>query len=271
MPRPARRDPKAVAIVEAVAKTVDPEGVWGKVSALRFFYGASVGGGPASLFKHTWDVRSGRYRVEGKDSEGNEKIAMFQLGATTGEGWARLKFTQPLPDNAEAPWVRPPGIVQDRYLELAYQRFRNDTTQLLLPFKLQENIVGLSYEGPRELEGTKYDVVKAVLPPIGLVPEETYWVYVNPATHLIDRTESLVHDKDILAAFDRQEDRPTGSRISWVWKDWRTIGSFRLSVERKSPDGKDLMRFTDFEVLPEIPASAWEKPHSLKMKAVGGK
>src|SRR6185295_2852513 len=94
-----KREPKAVAIASEVAKTVDPENEWGKISGLRFHYRSNWRNNPESKFTHVWDLKSGRYRVEGRDSGGTEKISMFKVGDKVGEGWVRMKFTESPPEN----------------------------------------------------------------------------------------------------------------------------------------------------------------------------
>lgn len=274
-PAAAKRDPRAAAIAEKVVKAVDPGGEWGKVAGLRFTYGATLGVKPASNFKHTWDLKSSRYRVEGIDNDGNEKIAMFQLGTAEGEGWVRLRFAEIAvrehsaePVVQDPPWLHPPAPLQARYVEFGYERFRNDTAQLLLPLRMKEPGVGVQYDGMREIEGLKYEVVKVTLPALGLIPEETYWVFVNPATHLIDRTEYLLHEDDKLAPHEGEDNLPAGPRVTWIWTDWQKHGPFLLSAERKTTDGKGWMRFKEVSVLDSIPAAAWEKPPLAKTRVV---
>ena len=54
----ARRDPKAVAVADAVEEAIAPGGAWGKIAGLKFSFTVVREGKPLKSFEHVWDTRS---------------------------------------------------------------------------------------------------------------------------------------------------------------------------------------------------------------------
>ena len=190
-----KRDPRAVAVVQAMEAAVLPEGAWDKIAGLRFTQAYKHADQTTGEFHYTWDLKSGRVRVDGKGDDGGERIVIFDLPTRKGEGWVHVFFKVPPAAGHEtdepvesSQWFHPPGPPQKAYLKFGYEHYLTDTYWLLLPLKLKDPNVELRYVGEQELDGEPHDIVKAVFPQdLGLRTGDTYWLFINQKTHLIDR------------------------------------------------------------------------------------
>ena len=65
-----RSDPKAVAVADQVMETLGGKEAWQATRFLRFDFAVDREGKTLMRRAHTWDRRTGRYRVEATDEEG---------------------------------------------------------------------------------------------------------------------------------------------------------------------------------------------------------
>jgi hypothetical protein len=68
------------------------------------------------------------------------------------------------------------------------------------------------------------------VPGVGLTSDDHYWLYVNRATHLIDRWEFVLTG---------QKPPPSGS----TWEAWTNVGPVKLSLERRFHGKPVMLRF----------------------------
>ena len=205
-PAPAgtHQDPKALAVVDAVERAIAPDNGWSKVGGLRFTFSVIKEGKTLSEVHHVWDLRTGQYRVDWASKDGDERIALFNVGAKGKQGDAYLRLgSKPKdaestpadaarPATAAAEWTKLAPLLERKALETGYGRFINDTYWLLMPLKMKDPGVNLDYAGEKRVDGNLYDVVKLTFDHVGLTPGDTYWVYVNRESHLIDRWEYVL-------------------------------------------------------------------------------
>src|SRR5262245_38752637 len=210
-PAATHQDPKALAVVEAVEKSIAPDNGWSKAGGLRFTFSVIKNGETVSEVHHAWNVGSGQYRVDWKNKEGDQRLALFNVSAKGKQGEAYMRLgpastgTQasqsqpegkaaptPKPRNEQSEWMRTPPVMERQTLETGYGRFINDTYWLLMPLKMRDPGVNLDYDGEKKIGKQTYDVVKLTFDNVGLTPGDTYWVYVNRETHLIDQWEYIL-------------------------------------------------------------------------------
>src|SRR5262249_33347733 len=97
--------------------------------------------------------------------------------------------------------------------------------------------VNLAYEGEKTPEGGEpCDVVRMTFNKVGLTPGDTYWVFVNKASHLVDRWEMVL------------EGQEAKDRGAFLWKDWRSYGPIRFAASHPKPDGKVSIDFPSVAV-----------------------
>ena len=167
-------------------------------------------------------------------------------------------------------------------IQEAYGRFINDSYWLLMPLKMQDPGVNLDYDGEATRDGETYDVIKLTFDHVGLTPGDTYWVFVNRKTHLVDRWEYILQDeggsKEKAAETPKTAGAPPaasadGSRTSatappprapertaWTWTDWQQFGPLKLATTKSKVGGSAVIQFRDVEVLKEIPEGAFDPP-----------
>lgn len=253
-----RRDPRAVAVADAVERAIAPDGAWQKIAGLSFAFTVVKEGKTLQSHEHLWDTRTGRCRVEGPQRDGGRYLVIFNVTTKQGDAWTKAaaateggKGEGTAADSAmgtSAPWVKQDGEGSAKLLEMGYGRFINDTYWLLMPLKMKDPGVNLDVDGEQSIEGQPVDVVKLTFDGVGLTPGDTYWVYVNRKTHLVDRWDYVL------------EGQEAKDRASWLWKDWQAFGPLRLSTTKTKPDGTISIAFARLEALTEIPSGAFEPP-----------
>lgn len=237
-----RRDPKAVEVADAVARAIAPDGAWQKIAGLRFTFTVVRDGKPDRAFDHLWDTRAGRDRVEGEGPDKKKCVVIFDVATKTGEGWVLESAA------GAARWVKQEGEAAGKLLEFGYGRFINDTYWLLMPLKLKDPGVNLDYEGRKDLAGAPHDVLKVTFNGVGLTPGDTYWVWVDPQTHLVDHWEFVL------------EGQTEKDRGAFDWKDWTTFGPLRLSTSKPMAGGKLAIVFQGVAALDAVPPGAFDPP-----------
>ena len=106
---------------------------WDNTHFLRFTF--------ASRRTHHWDKWSGNHRIEGQTPEGQKYVVLHNLNTRQGEAWLDGKKAE--------------GDAVKEWLDRAYAAWINDTYWLLMPYKLQDPGVNLTYEGTEQLDGNR--------------------------------------------------------------------------------------------------------------------
>lgn len=144
-------------VMETMADTVamkvyeaygGPE-AWQQLRYLRFNFG-----GAENPVRHFWDRSTGDYRVEMPSGEDTTYVALFNVN--TREGAVYL-------DGEELPAAQ-----EEEMLNTAYRRFINDTYWLLMPVKLFDPGVNLSYVA--DSSNAERDVLHLSFGEVGLTP-----------------------------------------------------------------------------------------------------
>ncbi len=221
-PPPAAIDPESEPIVRALTDAMGGQETWDRLPCFRFDFVVVRDGKEAARFRHWWDKRRGRCRVEGPDGTGHQVVAIFDLADRKG-----LAFSDGIGESDSA---RVAAILQ-----WGYERWVNDTYWVMMPFKLHDPGVRIRYSKPERTSAASYDVLElSFVQGTGLTSDDRYWLHVNRSTHLIDRWDYLL----------------TGSEPppkSAGWEAWSRVGPVQLSLQRRISGSPVMLRFENLD------------------------
>ena len=221
-------DPQAIAIAERVMAALGGRQAWDQTHFLHFTF--------AGRRTHDWDKLTGRHRLEGTTREGQHYVVLQNV--VTREGGEAFLDGQKLS-----------GDAAKEYLDNAYGAWINDTYWLLMPYKLLDPGVILTYDRAEEANGTTYDVLRLRFEHVGLTPGDTYWAYINRETGLMDRWAYFLESYEAGTP-------PT----EWEWTGWSRYGHILLAPNRLNPaSGRDLP-LSDIAVSDSVPDSVFTTP-----------
>jgi len=217
-PPAADIDAESAGIVRAMTDAMGGQQTWDRLPCFRFDFVVVRDGKDVARFRHWWDKRSGRCRVEGPDDQGKQVTAIFTLADKKGTA-----FVEGLGESDSA---RVAAIIQN-----GYERWVNDTYWIMMPFKLRDPGVRIRYARNERTLETVYDVLElSFAPGTGLTSDDRYWLFVNRRTHLIDRWEFVLTG---------QKPPPSGAS----WEAWTSLGPVTLSLQRRFQGKPVMLRF----------------------------
>ncbi|MEA2690701.1 MAG: hypothetical protein QOJ16_88 [Acidobacteriota bacterium] len=185
---------------------------------------------------HTWDKWSGQHRVEGEDKEHHKYVVIENLNTHDGKAWLDGK---PVSGDAVKPM-----------LENAYGAWVNDSYWLIMPYKLKDPGVHLTYAGEETLAGKPYDKLHLSFGKVGLTPGDEYWAWFDKSTHLMDRW-----------AFHLESMKADEPASPWDWTGWQRYGKVMLAPHRTQVSGGDRkLELGDIAISDSVPASTWTAP-----------
>jgi hypothetical protein len=230
---PAAAQPSAADIAGQVMTALGGKEAWDATHYLRFTF--------AGRRTHHWDKWSGRHRVEGQTPEGQKYVVLHNLNTREGEAWLDGKKAE--------------GEAAKEWLDRAYGAWINDTYWLLMPYKLQDPGVNLTYEGSEQIEGVTYDKLHLTFGNVGLTPGDEYWAYINRDTHLMDRWAYLLQ---------AQPGQPRAAEPTvWRWLGWQKVGNIQLAPMRAQLTGDRKLELTDLAVFDTLPDSVFASPEPV--------
>lgn len=212
-------DEQATNIAHAMMTAMGGQPTWIKAHFVRFDFRVTVGGKTVVDRSHLWDKQTGRYRLDGKDKQGQKTVALFNVNTQQGTAWVAGRKLE--------------GSAAAAALKEAYGAFINDMYWLSMPWKWTDQGVHLKYLGRRTLTGKPFDVVELTFDHVGLTPGDTYQAFVSPATHLMEHWEYKLQG---------------GNTGSWDWK-YTTTGGVKLASDHTNQSGNSIsmgeVRVTD--------------------------
>jgi len=222
-----KADPKAAEIAERVLDAMGGRDAWNSTRFIRFdFFGFRL---------HHWDRATGRHRLEGKTSTGDSYVVLHNTNTREGRAWL----------NGE----EQAGDDLANSLNMAYSAWINDSYWLLMPYRLRDPGVTLSYDGEEAINGTTYDKLKLTFENVGLTTGDTYWAYINRDTGLMDRWAYHLQSMEA--------DKPAAQ---WEWLDWADYGKIKLASRRRNvADGNERL-FGRIAVLDTLDDAVFTKP-----------
>ncbi len=227
----AEADAEARRVAERVMEALGGADAWARVHLVHF--------GFAGRRTHHWDRSTGRHRVEGETRDGEPFVVIADLDTRRGRAWL---------DGAEVT-----GEKAAELLETAYGAWVNDTYWLLMPYKLLDPGVHLTYEGTESLDGVPYDVLGLAFEGVGLTPGDRYWAWINRDTGLMDRW-----------AYRLQSQPEDAEPTVWRWQGWDWHGPdgarVRLAPRRETLDGERTLELDPIEVSDAVPEALFAAP-----------
>ena len=202
-------DEKADAVARELIDSLGGKAAWEKARQLRFDFIVDSEGKRVAEFHHAWDRYTGDYRLLGTDKSGAPYAVYFNVNTREGTAFVNGR---PVAGDEKA-----------KLLETAYGRFINDSYWLLAPWKVFDPGVQRTYDGEKPgPDGFVCDVIKLSFDGVGLTPKDVYWLWVTRDGHQMLQWQYVLGGA---------AEEPTTA----LWKDWRTFGGIRLSVEKVFP------------------------------------
>jgi hypothetical protein len=238
----ATPDARAAELAGEVMTALGGQGAWDGTRYLRFDFAVER---PAGRFlrSHTWDKWNGRYRLEGTEEDGTPYVVLMNVTTRDGDAWkggARLE-----------------GDEEKKYLERGYGAWVNDTYWLLMPYKLRDPGVILTYAGEDASEQGSWDKLHLAFDNVGLTPKDQYWVWVNRTTRLVDRWDFVLKGEKV---------PPT----TFLWKGWRKVGNVMLAAERVNAKDNRTISFPVLEAPASVPDEVFTSPTAAAAAAGSG-
>jgi hypothetical protein len=107
------------------------------------------------------------------------------------------------------------------FLKDAYEMWINDSYWLLMPFKLNDPGVKLTYLGNMTSKAlTESDVLELTFNEVGVTPNNKYLIYIDKITGLVNQWDYFNNKTD------------AQSRFSTTWQDYKSYGKVKLSGDR---------------------------------------
>jgi hypothetical protein len=230
MPGAAAADDEARRLAQRSLDAMGGAQAWDAVHFVRFTF--------AGFRTHYWDKYEGRYRLQGKNRQGDSYVVLMDLDTKQGDAWL----------NGE----KLAGDEAAKQLENAWGAWVNDTYWLIMPYKLFDPGVSLVSEGKETLDGKAYDKVRLTFDGVGLTPGDTYWVYFDPETGLVARWAY------VLEGWEEGKEA-----TAWTWGDWKSYGGVLLASERKMVGGDRELPMGDVAVFDSLPDSVFTSPEPV--------
>jgi hypothetical protein len=227
-------DARAVEVAERVLQALGGREAWDATRFIRFEF--------AGRRTHHWDKHTGRHRLEGRTQEGKPYVVLHNVVTREGAAWMDGQQLQ--------------GDEAKQLLDRAYGAWINDTYWLLMPYKLRDPGVTLSYDGEETLDGQTYDKLHLSFAGVGLTPGDHYWAFINRQTGLMDRWAYLLQDQPRDAA-------PT----VWLWQGWQTYGGIKLAPHRAQVGGDRTLELGNIAVLDALPDGVFSSPEPVPAPA----
>lgn len=221
---PSQSDEKAVAIADAVLKTIGAE-TFNTVRFLKFRYTKMQGEEVREERVHIWDREARRTHLEAPTSKTRKPVVVV-VDLQSGQGQATLDG-QPLT-----------GESGDKFISDARKYFNEDVLWLVTPFRLKEPGAKLRYEGEKVAGPVAYDMITASFEDS---PDVKFRFYVNRQTKMIDTLAFVLKGRNV-------------TPVAFDWSDWKDVSGMKFSL-RKSQAGGEVQIVLDgvevFSALPE--------------------
>ncbi|MFT5964551.1 MAG: hypothetical protein ACI9L6_001294 [Flavobacterium sp.] len=172
--------------------------------------------------KLCWDKWTGNVRVE---SPAAKQIILVNINTLEGKAYENGVLVEDITKANEL-------------LVKAKNWWINDSYWLVMPWKLQDPGVNLSYVNTGKLtDGKPADILQLTFNSVGVTPENKYWVYVDKEDHLIKQWAYYKNYND------------TEPKFLKPWDNYQKAGSILLSFNRINEDlgPKNVIVKSDFD------------------------
>ncbi len=211
-------DPKAIEIADQVMTALGGRENYDNTRYLTWrFFGRRL---------HVWDKWTGNIRYE----DGKGAIILMNINTKQGKVW---QDGEPVVEEA---------ALQEK-LEQGYRAWINDSYWLVMPYKLRDPGVTLTYVREDKTEdGRPADVLSLTFDNVGVTPNNKYEVYVDKETRLVTAWSFFTNAGD------------EAPRFKLPWSNWKSYGTIMLADSFGERGHKDVAAFS------ELPAAVFEKP-----------
>jgi len=225
-------DPKAIAIADQVISALGGAQRWNNLSGLRWSFESSLRDTIRSTRRHSWDKHSGWHKVSGKSRDGTVYTLIDNINTGQGRAWMNGQAIE--------------GDSLTKLMKRAKSLWTNDTYWMLMPYKLRDPGVFLGYDGEVRDGDHLWDKLALSFKQVGETPGDHYWVFVNRATHRIEKWEFVL-----------EGDVPPPS--TYAWEGWEEHGGLWFpTIKRGAEDHVIYTR--NIETVDTFPASEFAQP-----------
>jgi hypothetical protein len=206
-------DEEAIKIADEVMEAMGGRKAWDATRHIKWnFFGSRI------LY---WDKYTGDVRIE---RPAQSIITVFNIQSLEGRSWINEReITEP--DSLK------------NLVNSAYSAWVNDSYWLVMPYKLKDSGVTLTYLGEEGLEdGATTEKMQLTFAEVGVTPQNKYHIWVDKSTNLVVQW----------AYFANAEDEEP--RIITPWADYRKYNAILLSGNRGE---RSLSEIEVFDALPE--------------------
>lgn len=211
----AGSDARAVAIADRVMREMGGYEAWQNAR----YFGWSFFGGQYQV----WDKYTGDFHWE-KDT----LVANYNLNTKRGQAFSRGRDISTTPAG-------------QKLLDRMYPTWVNNMYWLLMPFKLKDSGVTLTYKGEAKTQaGAPADLLQMTFKNVGVTPQNRYEILVGRATGLVEEWAYFAKADDAQPAFRRR------------WADYARHGQLLLAADRS--DAAKPARLENIFQGPAVPA-----------------
>ncbi|WP_157541146.1 hypothetical protein [Hymenobacter aerophilus] len=190
-----------------------------------------------------WDFLDGSYQLWDKQTgdfrwQKDDLVGIYNLGTRQGKVYRAGQDISATPDG-------------QKLLSRMYPIWVNNSWWLLMPFKLKDSGVTLTYKGPGQLmSGQPAEVLNMTFKNVGVTPDNKYEVLINPQTKLVEEWAYFPKATDAQPAFRRH------------WTGYQQYGPIRLATDRS--DGKDGRALGHISASTTVPAGLMQNPQPVE-------
>jgi len=190
-----------------------------------------------------WDFLDGSYQLWDRQTndfrwQKDSTVAVYNLNSKQGKAYRNGRDISATPDG-------------QKLLGRMYPVWVNNSWWLLMPFKLKDSGVTLTYKGPGKLmDGTPAEVLNMTFKNVGVTPDNKYEVYINPKTSLMEEWAYFPKATDAQPAFRRR------------WAGYQQYNGILLASDRT--DGKDGRKLGHISAFSNVPAGIMQAPKSIE-------
>jgi hypothetical protein len=184
-----------------------------------------------------WDKQQNRYRWE-MDS----LVAILNTDTKDGKVYVAGQELQ----NPEE---------KQQVLERAYGAWINNAYWLVMPFKLLDPGVNLTYKGEdKTMDGAPADELEMTFGEVGLTPQNKYHIWVDKDQGLVTQWAFFRNHDDTEPTFTRR------------WSDYRDYGSIKLASDRSNPESE--FKLTHVAAPASVPDKVFNSPTPINKAAI---
>lgn len=218
-------DARAVALADSVMQAMGGYSAWQQARFIGWeFFGEQY---------QVWDKQTNDFRWQK-----GELVLTGNLNSRTGKVY---RAGQDISATEEG----------QKLLNGMYATWANNSWWLLMPFKLKDSGVTLTYKGTATtMQGTPARVLQMTFENVGVTPNNRYEVLVDPRTYLVEEWAFFRHAADATPAFRRR------------WSGYQPYGRLMLAADRT--DGKDGRGLKHLAVTPKVPAGYMQSPKPVE-------